>query len=167
MRKFTFRLEYSFLHQPVLRELRAVSGPYYFYHKTQATACTVICSLPRFLWNKITRQTFWNVSHSFPRLYFISISFLFHCCFIVVSFLSNYLFHCLPSFILFLFPFHFIPVWYLFHSYFISFSFIPRYLFHCHSSFISFLFHSYLISISFLPSYLFHWLPDLFHSCFI
>ena len=25
-----------------------LSGPYHFYHKTQATACTAICSLPRF-----------------------------------------------------------------------------------------------------------------------
>ena len=87
------------------------TSPYHFYDKLQSTACMVIWSLPRFLWNEIHRAKVWNVSHSFARLYFISISFLFHSYsafyfivfptlfhsdFILTQLFISLLFHCLP-----------------------------------------------------------------------
>ena len=70
-----------------------------------------------FLWNEITRQTLWNESHSLPRVYFFSISFLFHSYFISISFLFHIYFiptqlfiSLVARYISFLFHIYFIPV---------------------------------------------------------
>ena len=104
---------------------RELSGPYHFYHKTQATACTAICSLPRFFMKWDNKANFMKCISFLPRHYFISISFLFHSCFISISFLPYYLFHYLPRCISFWpsYLFHWLPD--LSHSFFISISFLP------------------------------------------
>ena len=116
--------------------------------KLQSTACTAIWSLPRFLWNEIHRAKVWNVSHSFARLYFISISFLFHSYSAIYFIIFPTLFH--SDFIL--------------TQLFISLSaqddiFDISLLFHCLPRVISLVFHSCFIA--WLQRYLWYFIACL------
>ena len=142
-----------------------------------------------FLWNEITRQTLWNVSHSFPTLYLISIWFLFHfyfisilflpicfislvarsisSCFIPISFpfpcniiAVSFPFHCDVIAISLLFHCYFILISQRYHWYFISISF-P---FHCNIIAVSLLFHCNIIAISLV--FHFYFIPiSLWYYC--
>ena len=72
------------------------SGLYHFYHNTQATARTAICSLPRFFMKWDNKANLMKCISFLPRLYFISISFLFHS--------ASYLFHSYPTIYFIIFP---------------------------------------------------------------
>ena len=66
----------------------STSGPYHFYHKTQANACTAICLLPRFFMKWDNKANIMKCISFLPKalfhFHFISISLLFHSCFISI-----------------------------------------------------------------------------------
>ena len=86
---------------------------------------------------------------SYPAVYFILISFLYHSSFHWLPDLFHFYFILTQLFISSLFHFYFIPAK-------LIISLVARFL--------SFIASCYLVSISFLPCCLFHSFPALFHS---